>query len=647
MISKITIDKVYQSTKVEEVIGDFVNLKKAGSNFKGLSPFSNEKTPSFMVSPAKQIWKDFSSGKGGNSVAFLMEHEKLSYPEAIRYLAKKYNIEIDEVISNNQDKEKASRRESMHLVVENAMKFYTKNLNSELYGISVGKSYLIERGFNKDSIDKFELGFSFNKKNAYYSHAVKNGFADEYIEKVGLAIFNKGNIVDRFRSRIIFPIKNFSGRVVGFGGRIISEQKKAPKYINSIESEIYNKSKILYGLFESKSDIVKNDLCYLVEGYTDVIQMHQCGIKNVVSSSGTALTYDQILLIKRVTNNIIVLFDGDEAGLKASERGLEMIIEMGMDVKVCQFPDSEDPDNFVKKRSKADVLDFFKNNSLDFIRFKADKLINKYGDDPSKKSKTINDIVNIISKISDPIKVEIYINECSKIMNISTKVLFSSLSQLKNNYKTRKNKPEYKLIENNDNKSLIDKKSENFQLEYQIIKILLLYGNFEENFNETIINKKLDGKLDEQKIVIKTKVYEKIFLDLQEDEIEFTDKNFKKLYKVLIENFQRNDKVSYDGIVNNLSPELSGLVSEILITDEIHKLHKWDTKSIFVKDKSSSIEQMVTETILSLRKKLIDKKINELQNNLNKIDENNVVLSEVISYQKLKKVLAEKLNRVI
>ncbi len=647
MISKITIDKVYQSTKVEEVIGDFVNLKKAGSNFKGLSPFSNEKTPSFMVSPAKQIWKDFSSGKGGNSVAFLMEHEKLSYPEAIRYLAKKYNIEIDEVISNNQDKEKASRRESMHLVVENAMKFYTKNLNSELYGISVGKSYLIERGFNKDSIDKFELGFSFNKKNTYYSHAVKNGFADEYIEKVGLAIFNKGNIVDRFRSRIIFPIKNFSGRVVGFGGRIISEQKKAPKYINSIESEIYNKSKILYGLFESKSDIVKNDLCYLVEGYTDVIQMHQCGIKNVVSSSGTALTYDQILLIKRVTNNIIVLFDGDEAGLKASERGLEMIIEMGMDVKVCQFPDSEDPDNFVKKRSKADVLDFFKNNSLDFIRFKADKLINKYGDDPSKKSKTINDIVNIISKISDPIKVEIYINECSKIMNISTKVLFSSLSQLKNNYKTRKNKPEYKLIENNDNKSLIDKKSENFQLEYQIIKILLLYGNFEENFNETIINKKLDGKLDEQKIVIKTKVYEKIFLDLQEDEIEFTDKNFKKLYKVLIENFQRNDKVSYDGIVNNLSPELSGLVSEILITDEIHKLHKWDTKSIFVKDKSSSIEQMVTETILSLRKKLIDKKINELQNNLNKIDENNVVLSEVISYQKLKKVLAEKLNRVI
>ena len=647
MISKITIDKVYQSTKVEEVIGDFVNLKKAGSNFKGLSPFSNEKTPSFMVSPAKQIWKDFSSGKGGNSVAFLMEHEKLSYPEAIRYLAKKYNIEIDEVISNNQDKEKASRRESMHLVVENAMKFYTKNLNSELYGISVGKSYLIERGFNKDSIDKFELGFSFNKKNTYYSHAVKNGFADEYIEKVGLAIFNKGNIVDRFRSRIIFPIKNFSGRVVGFGGRIISEQKKAPKYINSIESEIYNKSKILYGLFESKSDIVKNDLCYLVEGYTDVIQMHQCGIKNVVSSSGTALTYDQILLIKRVTNNIIVLFDGDEAGLKASERGLEMIIEMGMDVKVCQFPDSEDPDNFVKKRSKADVLDFFKNNSLDFIRFKADKLINKYGDDPSKKSKTINDIVNIISKISDPIKVEIYINECSKIMNISTKVLFSSLSQLKNNYKTRKNKPEYKLIENNDNKSLIDKKSENFQLEYQIIKILLLYGNFEENFNETIINKKLDGKLDEQKIVIKTKVYEKIFLDLQEDEIEFTDKNFKKLYKVLIENFQRNDKVSYDGIVNNLSPELSGLVSEILITDEIHKLHKWDTKSIFVKDKSSSIEQMVTETILSLRKKLIDKKINELQNNLNKIDENNGVLSEVISYQKLKKVLAEKLNRVI
>ena len=231
MISKITIDKVYQSTKVEEVVGDFVSLKKSGSNFKGLSPFSNEKTPSFMVSPAKQIWKDFSSGKGGNSVAFLMEHEKFSYPEAIRYLAKKYNIEIEEVITNNQDKEKASRRESMYLVVEDAMKFYRKNLNSKLEGISVGKSYLTERGFNDQSIDKFELGFSFNKKNEYYLHANNNGFSDEYIEKVGLAIFNNGNILDRFRSRIIFPIKNFSGRVVGFGGRIISEQKKVPKYI--------------------------------------------------------------------------------------------------------------------------------------------------------------------------------------------------------------------------------------------------------------------------------------------------------------------------------------------------------------------------------------------------------------------------------
>ena len=647
MISKITIDKVYQSTKVEEVVGDFVSLKKSGSNFKGLSPFSNEKTPSFMVSPAKQIWKDFSSGKGGNSVAFLMEHEKFSYPEAIRYLAKKYNIEIEEVITDIKDKELASRRESMYLVVEDASKFYRKNLNSELEGISVGKSYLTERGFNDSSIDKFELGFSFNKKNAYYLHAIKNGFSDEYIEKVGLAIFDKGNIIDRFRSRIIFPIKNFSGRVVGFGGRIISEQKKVPKYINSIESEIYNKSKILYGLFESKSDIVKNDLCYLVEGYTDVIQMHQSGIKNVVSSSGTALTYDQILLIKRVTNNIVVLFDGDEAGLKASERGIEMILEMGMDVKVCQFPESEDPDNFVKKRSKDDVLDFFKKNSLDFIRFKADKLIKKYGNDPSKKSKTINDIVKIISKISDPIKVEVYINECSKVMNISTQVLFSSLSQIKNKFRISSRKSENFLINTNDKELSKKKESENFQLEYQIIKILLLYGNFEENFNETIINKKQDGKLDEEKIVIKTKVYEKIFLDLQEDEIEFTDENFKKLYQVLIENFQANDKVTYDGIVNNLSPKLSGLVSEILMTDEIHKLHKWDSKSIFVKEKSSSIEQMVTETILSLRKKLIDKKISDLQNKLNKLDKNESILSEVISYQKLKKVLAEKLNRVI
>ena len=326
MISKNTIDKVFEQSRVEEVIGDFVQLKKAGSNFKALSPFSNEKTPSFVVSPVKQIWKDFSSGKGGNSVAFLMEHEHFTYPEAIKYLARKYNIEIEETQLNSEDKEKASERESLYIVSEFAKDYFKKNLNHSQEGKSIGLSYFLERGFSADTINGFDLGFSSKEINIFTKTALEKGYDKSFLEKTGLSIFKENKSVDRFRGRVIFPIHSMSGRILGFGARILNNQIKTAKYLNSPESLIYNKSKVLYGIYYSKQEIAKLDNCYIVEGYTDVIQLHQKGIKNVVSSSGTALTIDQITLIRRLTSNITMLYDSDKAGINATLRGVDMIL---------------------------------------------------------------------------------------------------------------------------------------------------------------------------------------------------------------------------------------------------------------------------------------------------------------------------------
>lgn len=348
MISKTTIDAVFETARVEEVIGDFVQLKKSGSNFKGLSPFSDERTPSFMVSPVKQIWKDFSSGKGGNAVAFLMEHEHFTYPEAIKYLAKKYNIEVEETEQTDEQKEQANERESMYVVSEFAKDYFHKTLINSEQGKAIGLSYFKERGFTEETIEKFQLGYSPDVWDAFTSEAIRKGYKLEFLEKTGLTIVKEEKQFDRFKGRVMFPIHSLSGRVLGFGGRILTNEKKAAKYLNSPESEIYHKSKVLYGIYYAKQAIAKEDNCYLVEGYTDVIQLHQLGIENVVSSSGTALTPEQIRLINRLTPNITVLFDGDAAGQRASLRGIDLILEQGMNVKVCSFPEGEDPDSFSK-----------------------------------------------------------------------------------------------------------------------------------------------------------------------------------------------------------------------------------------------------------------------------------------------------------
>ena len=412
MISKATIDQVFDTARVEEVIGDFVQLKKSGSNFKGLSPFSEERTPSFMVSPVKQIWKDFSTGKGGTSVSFLMEHEHFTYPEAIKYLARKYNIEIEETVQTDSDKEAAGERESMYLVSEFARTYYQNTLHKTDQGKAIGLSYFKERGFTDETIQDFQLGFSTDAWSGLTDSALKKGYKLKFLESTGLSIVKGEKQFDRFKGRVLFPIHSMSGRVLGFGGRILAKNEKAAKYLNSPESDIYHKSKVLYGIYYAKQTIAKEDNCFLVEGYTDVIQFHQKGIKNVVSSSGTALTPDQIRLINRLTKNITVLFDGDPAGIRASLRGIDLILEQGMNVKICTFPEGEDPDSFAKQNTLEELKDYLKSNAKDFIAYKASLLMEEAQNDPVAKANLIRDMVTSISKVSDNIQKEIYVREC-------------------------------------------------------------------------------------------------------------------------------------------------------------------------------------------------------------------------------------------
>tara|TARA_R110000868_G_scaffold213709_2_gene463813 strand:+ start:2138 stop:4096 length:1959 start_codon:yes stop_codon:yes gene_type:complete len=652
LISPASIDQVFETARVEEVIGDFVQLKKAGSNFKGLSPFSDERSPSFMVSPVKQIWKDFSSGKGGNVVAFLMEHEHFTYPEAIKYLAKKYHIEIEETQQTNEQKEQNDERESLYLVSEFANTYFQKILHKTDQGKSIGLSYFKERGFTEDTIKKFDLGYSLDEWQAFTDEALKQGYKLDFLEKTGLTIVKEDKRFDRFKGRIMFPIKSMSGRVLGFGGRILSNDKKAAKYVNSPESDIYHKSKVLYGIYHAKQSIAKEDTCYLVEGYTDVIQFYQTGIKNVVSSSGTALTSEQIRLINRLTKNITVLFDGDAAGMRASLRGIDLILEQGMNVKVCTFPEGEDPDSFAKQNTLEELSVYLTENAKDFIQFKASVLYEESKNDPIKKAETIRDIVNSIAKIPDRIKKEIYIQECSKIMDISEEVLFSTLAQIekKDFQETNKTfKTEQKAFEVIKHQPPVKKVDVQYVLERKIIEVLLLYGNKTENFEDFLLKENDKGHLVLEPVINKTKVFEKVFLDLQEDEMEFSNSQFKSLYYTIIDTLNQNPDFQLNNFINTVDGDMSSEITTILMEDERYSLDDWERMHIYPKGKSHGVAQLVSETILSLRCFLIDQKVKEFQQKTlqNKADVNKNILEEVKDYSGLKMLLSRKLNRAL
>jgi len=641
VISKETIDRVFETALVEEVISDFIQLKKSGSNFKGLSPFTDEKTPSFMVSPAKQIWKDFSSGKGGNVVAFLMEHDQLSYPEAIKYLAKKYNIDIIETQLTDNQKEKINEKEKLFIVANKAKDFFKTQLNSTDFGKNVAKNYLTERGFGDQIIDEFEIGCLTDHSYTLKSFLVDNGYEIEDLIKIGLVSSKTKD--DIYKSRIIFPIKTISGRTAGFGARTLKSNTKSAKYINSPESEIYNKSKILFGLSKSKNEIVKKDNCFVVEGYTDVMRFHQKGVKNVVSSSGTALSKDQINIIRRLSKNITVIYDSDKAGISATERSVDMILEQGMNINIVLLPENEDPDSFAKNKNESEILNFLNENAVDFIEFKANILNKTLKNTPSEKAKVINDLIISISKIPDRIKQEIYIRHCSEIMNISEQTLFNVLSQI-SGIKIQTKKFQSPVFNVSPQQNTVDQV---YELEKKIIEILILYGDKKVVFDEIKISKSEEGDVVYKNVKIESQVFEKVFLDLQSDEIEFANPEFKELYRLIIRNFQSSN-FDISSILNSIDGELSNLVTTIMMKDDIYQLHKWKSKNVYVKDKNKSISQLVTETILTLRTLLINRKVNELSktnSDSENLDQN--LLEEIVNYYQLKNFLSKKLNRVI
>ncbi|WP_298525409.1 DNA primase [uncultured Christiangramia sp.] len=652
MISRTTIDNVFETARVEEVIGDFVQLKKSGSNLKGLSPFTDERSPSFMVSPVKQIWKDFSSGKGGNVVAFLMEHEHFNYPEAIKYLAKKYGIEIEETQQTDEQKEQADERESMYLVSEYASKYFQTQMHKTDEGQAIGLSYFKERGFTSETIKKFDLGYSPDEWDAFTKNALGDGYKLEFLEKTGLSIVKDEKTFDRFKGRVMFPIQSMSGRVLGFGGRILGNSKKAAKYLNSPESDIYHKSKVLYGIYHAKQSIAKEDNCYLVEGYTDVIQFHQSGIENTVSSSGTALTSEQIRLINRLTKNITVLFDGDAAGTRASMRGIDLILEQGMNVKVCPFPEGEDPDSFARSNSEAELEEFLKGNSYDFITYKASLLMDEAKNDPVKKADLIRDMVQSIAKIPDNIQKEVYLQECSRIMDISEDVLYATLAQLeKKDGKTpaRAEKKPMQVVRNEE-AAPVKKVDQLYILERKIISLLVLYGRQEGEFHDVILKHNDQGEPVYESEVQEAKVFEKIYLDLQEDEIEFTNKDFRELFSLLIEKLNSEDEFGVEMIINDLEKSQAVELTDILMEDEQYELHDWERHDIPVKSKTQGVTQFVTQTILSLRRFLVGRKINELMEEIRQVsseEERTEKIQDIMSYTSLSTILSDRLGRVM
>ena len=649
MISRSTIDRVFEAARVEEVVGEFVQLKKAGSNFKGLSPFTDEKSPSFMVSPVKQIWKDFSTGKGGNAISFLMEHEHYTYPEALKWLAKKYNIEIEEIAQTNQEKEQINERESMFLVSNFAKDFFHSTMLHTNQGKAIGLSYFKERGFRDETIKKFDLGYCLDEWSSFTNAAISKGYQLKYLESTGLTIVKDDKQFDRFKGRVMFPIHSMSGRILGFGGRILTADKKSAKYLNSPESDIYHKSKILYGIYQAKKEIAKQDNCFLVEGYTDVISFHQSGIENVVASSGTALTPDQIRLISRLTKNITVLFDGDAAGIRASIRGIDLILEQGMNVKVVQFSDGEDPDSFAKSHSDSELKEFLDTAAQDFINFKVSLLLEDTQNDPVKKAGLIRDIVTSISKIPDAIQREVYVQECSQIMEISERILFSELAQLiakTNTEESKKYQEEKKTFEIVKRQDIQLKEVDQLEiLEKEIIKLLLLYGNEEVDFIDDITHFDENGREIKTQKTYKNEVSAEIYLHLHDDEIEFTNPIFKEIYNEIIYQINQSEALEIDKLINHSNTNISSSVTSILMDEEKYQLSQWERKNIFVTGAKEVLTKAVTDSIYNIRRILIDKLLKEKA--IKEKEYSKEEIEEIMNYNSLRIRLSEKLNRVV
>ena len=604
MIPRETIEKIQSVTRIEEVVGDFVALKRAGANYKGCCPFHDEKTPSFVVSPAKGIYKCFGCSKSGNAITFIQEYEKCSYPEAIRYLGQKYHIEIVETEQSEEEKQRQSELESLRVVNQYATTFFEDCLWKNDEGKAIALSYFTERGFTEETIRKFRLGYSPQKKDAFTSAAEKAGYKLEYLQKLGLTSVGENYKIDRFHGRVMFPITSVSGAVIGFGGRIMTPANEhvqgGAKYINSPESEIYHKSNTLYGISFAKSEIQRKDECILVEGYTDVISMHQAGITNVVASSGTSLTTEQIYLIKRFTQNIVVIYDGDNAGIKAATRGIDMILEKDMNVRVLLLPDGDDPDSFAKKHSSEEIAQYIEKNKTDFLTFRTRLAVDEAKDDPIKRAEFINSIAATTAKIPDPVKRSVFIQECSKILKIDEITFTNQVNKIIGHPAI---KPKTQQIQTAEKKSHVDKI---FSNELAIIKLLILHGGktiyieeadsfYEINkyfWQQT--NKDADGKKKEYPYannsftgLVKDYIYKELNQNLSEDEtFLLLNDSLRKIFDEYYANYEEKQEKIVDYLRDFVDTER---VADILSDERQIDVQYWD------KDKDKKEEDKIEE----------------------------------------------------
>jgi DNA primase len=594
MIDRPTIERILDAAQIVDVVQEFVPLKKRGVNYLGLCPFHNEKTPSFTVSPSKEIFKCFGCGKVGNSVNFVMEHEHLTYPEALKYLAKKYHIEVVEKELSREELEKQNERESLLIVSSYAARQFSENLFQTDEGMSVGLTYFKERGFRQDTLKKFEVGYSFEKRDAFTKKALEDGYKQDYLVKTGLTIQHEDRVFDRFCGRVMFPIHSLSGQVLGFGGRVLKTDPKSAKYLNSPESEIYHKSRILYGAYQARKTITQEDRCYLVEGYTDVLSLHEAGIENVVASSGTSLTQEQVRLIKRFTQNITILYDGDAAGIKASIRGIDLVLEEGMNVKIVLLPDNEDPDSWSKKLSKEDFSKFLKENETDFIRFKTQLLLAEANNDPVKKADLIRDIVKSIAVIPEAITRTVYIKECSTVLEVAEPILYHEVNKLRHqkNFQDRNKypSPEDLPVPPPVITKPLTRETVTFYSEKEIIRLLLKFGGME--FERTI--NKADGK--EELLTIS----DYIVREITSDDLMFDDKVCSKIFADFRFDVQHGLITGDKQFVKHEDPEISSLSADLLA--DSHELSRiWKDKQTYVETEEMKLKEIVGDVVLKFK----------------------------------------------
>ncbi|NPA46902.1 MAG: DNA primase [Chlorobi bacterium] len=646
------IEQIRETARVEEVIGEFVELKRAGSNLKGFSPFNSERTPSFMVSPAKQIWKDFSSGKGGDVVKFLMEHEGMSYPEALRWLAKKYHIDIPETGQRDEEAEALARkRDSLYAVLDFAKNWFIEQLYDTDEGRSVGLSYFRERGFLEKTLKDFDIGYAPEGFDTFYRAARAKGFKDDILEDAGLIIRKNNRIIDRFYGRVIFPIHRLSGNVVAFAGRILDTSKHKAKYINSPETEVYNKSKILYGIHKAKAAISREKNAYLVEGYTDVLSFYQAGLENTVASAGTALTADQVKLIKRFTPNITLVYDGDPAGLKAAIRGVDIILENDMNVKVVVLPEGDDPDSFAKKVSTEELIAYLETHSKDFIRFAAEVML-KDATDPIQTYEMVRHVIESIAKIPNEIKRELFVREVAALSGIDERKLFAELSRQlqkiiyakERHWRSQVPQPRMQVVEDQP-RPLTDRLQ---VLERDIIKLLILYGDQKALFPYYFTKDDINGEWLLDKEYREVYVWEKIYQELTEDEIQLSHPVFKRLYDAIMNEYLHTGSVDWEQLRTKLSEEETEVLADIFFEKDKYRLSDWEKKRMKNIDPTENLSVLVTDIIYHLRLEWLQRLIDEQAEKLQKGEEDSEEsLEEIMQYNKLKKFLARIVNRVV